>query len=86
MHQQEQVQKVMAWIVQTSVRNKPFGKVMERCYDFEMQPTAADLKTKALGMQAVDQFDVYDAALLLTPTTLLTSDMCLMVCPKRDQP
>ena len=73
---------IMAWQIQASVRAKPFGKVVGRWYEFEVQPTAADLIIKTLGRPAEDKFDVYDAALLLAPSTLLSSEMSLMVCPK----
>ncbi len=72
----------MAWQLQASVRIKPFGKVVGQWYEFEVQPTAADLISEAVGKLAQDKFDVYDSALLLAPSTLLSSDMCLMVCPK----
>lgn len=72
----------MAWKIQAFVRRKPFGKVVGQWFQIDVQPTAADLVVEALGRQAEEDFDVYDSALLLEPSTPLTLDMCLMICPK----
>ena len=73
---------IMAWKIQASVRRNPFGKVVGQWFQFDVQPTAADLVVEALGRQAEEDFDVYDLALLLEPSTPLTLDMCLLICPK----
>ena len=72
----------MAWKILTTVRRKPFGKAVGQWIQFDVQPTATDLVVEALGRQAEKDFDVYDSALLLEPSTPLTLDMCLMICLK----
>jgi hypothetical protein len=71
------------WQIQVFVRKSPFGKIIGHWYTFETQPTADDLIIGVLGWQAADKFDVYDAALLLDHSTLLTQEMDLMICPKK---
>ena len=71
------------WQIQVFIRKTPFGKIIGRWYTFEKQPTTDDLFTRVLGTGAEDEFDLFDAALLLDHSTLLTQDMDLMICPKK---
>lgn len=74
----------MGWAVQASVRAKPFGKVVISSYEFDSQPSAADLLNRALQKNNLrkGEYVVYDSAQQLAASTMLLPEMCLIICPK----
>ena len=74
----------MGWAVQAFVRAKPFGKAITSLYEFDRQPSAADLLNRALqkGSLRKGEYVVYDSAQQLAPSTILLPEMCLIICPK----